>query len=44
MNGDTATLVHIIGEIAWIENNRLPFEDFEMAKDRFRQRYGKNYI
>lgn len=44
MDGDTAALVHIIGELAWIENNKLPFEDREMAIERFRNRYGKNYI
>lgn len=44
MDGDTAALVHVIGELAWIENNKLPFEDREMAIERFRNRYGKNYI
>lgn len=39
-----ALMVHMVGELSWIRVNALPFEDYESAKDRFRKRYGKNYL
>lgn len=42
-NADMNQLMHMIGEMAWIYANALPFEDVDSAKDRFRRRYGKNY-
>lgn len=43
-NADMALMVHMVGELSWIRVNALPFEDYESAKDRFRKRYGKNYL
>lgn len=39
-----ALMVHMVGELSWIRVNALPFEDYESTKDRFRKRYGKNYL
>lgn len=43
-NADMMQLVRMVGELSWIRVNALPFEDYEAAKDRFRKRYGKNYL
>ena len=43
-NADMAAVFHILGELAWINANSLPFEDIEAAKTRFRNAYGKNYL
>lgn len=43
-NADMNRLAHIIGEMAWIKANELPFETATGAQERFRARYGKNYL
>ncbi len=44
VNPTTMALCHIIGQLAWEANNRKAFEDTEYVRERFRKRYGKNYI
>ena len=44
VNSSVMTLCHVLGQIAWEEANRNPFEDTESVRARFRARYGKNYI
>lgn len=44
VNAATMALAHIIGQMAWENANRQPFEDTESVRERFRRRYGKSYM